>query len=70
MLMSKYSLEQDCPSKNDHRLFSRCGFESIHVPLKKKKIWEVTKRQPGFNAQCNSVIPLPKITLVLNLVNW
>lgn len=36
MLMSKYSLEQDCPSKSYRRLFSRFGFESIHVVLKKK----------------------------------
>lgn len=60
MLMSKYSLEQDCPSKSHRRLFSRFGFESIHVVLKKKGGWGgggggVAEREPDFNAQCYSV---------------
>lgn len=71
MLMSKYSLEQDCPSKNDHRLFSRCRFESIHGALKKGGVGGGgAEQEPGFNAQCYSVLPLPKITLFFNLVNW
>lgn len=66
MLMSKYSLEQDCPSKNDHTLFSRYRLESIHVALK-KGVGEVTEQEPGFDAQCYSVLPLPKITLFFKL---